>query len=168
MGNVGRMIFHGYFSNFLLLQSNTHTGKLQKRVTGSHQGCRLCELSSHRLCLLVSFTTHQALQTHHHSMCSFRHFSFYILLSPLQWPTHSVLSNYLLSRIKEPILTTHVKLRTHPALMFSLNLSHCIIKLLMSPQYITKSFKERTKSQSSLYVLAKCLNLAKPPTLVAQ
>lgn len=25
MGNVGRGMFHGYFSNFLLLKSNTHT-----------------------------------------------------------------------------------------------------------------------------------------------
>ena len=54
-------IFHGYFSNFLLLQSNTHTerhthtGKVWKRVPRSHQRCRL---SGHRLCLLVSFTTH--------------------------------------------------------------------------------------------------------------
>ena len=33
--------------------THTHTGKVWKRVPGSHQSCRL---SGHRLCLLVSFT----------------------------------------------------------------------------------------------------------------
>ena len=176
-------IFHGYFSNFLLLQSNTHTerhthtGKVWKEslvliraVDWVATGFACWSVLPPTVCAVASVvfdslgphgpqpsrsSVHRVLQARvleWVTIPSFRGSSWprdetqascisctagrfftcwAILLLLLQWPTLSVLISSFSSRIKKHIFIIQVKLRAHPALLFPLRLSHCIIRLLV-------------------------------------